>query len=461
MKKAIALSVLLATLSLAQTAESLLVVTVPDYTIEELGNLHYITLPGGGPLMSEGKPQLPFYPVTVRFAGDCYIQDVELTEKAGQERRIGIRLPQVTITLDTVEMSEPPIPARTEGFYPGRDFNWSVWHSRRGGTELVLSVYPFQFNSQTTELIFHKNYRFRIRYRRTGIATTGLRSDQTSYEPGQQVTLLLGLTNSAQPQDVRLLLKVDGAVSAALPEMRFRIPRGDTTLNIVWQPPAGANGDCEASVMLKDDAGATITTERTPVRFGNPEAEITSFTAQPTIFRAGDTVRFVLQLRNIGTWLLSGSCTFRILKGGAVVFDTACPYAGLAPGSTTTVQAHWNTARAERGPLYYAVAFAGYVGTTTAPQTLELSTNQAPEPLFDFEPATPRAGETVALDASRSTDPDGTIAEYRWDFGDGGSGITARTSHTFQLAGSYPVTLTVIDNEGRQTTLTKTVTVRE
>jgi PKD repeat protein len=50
---------------------------------------------------------------------------------------------------------------------------------------------------------------------------------------------------------------------------------------------------------------------------------------------------------------------------------------------------------------------------------------------------------------STSTDPDGTIASYAWNFGDGGTGTTGPTaSHTYAAAGPYTVTLTVTDDDG-------------
>ncbi|WP_298862254.1 PKD domain-containing protein [uncultured Microbacterium sp.] len=55
----------------------------------------------------------------------------------------------------------------------------------------------------------------------------------------------------------------------------------------------------------------------------------------------------------------------------------------------------------------------------------------------------------LAVDASASTDPDGTIASYAWNWGDGtpdGTGVTA--THTYAAGGNYTVTLTVTDNDG-------------
>lgn len=54
-------------------------------------------------------------------------------------------------------------------------------------------------------------------------------------------------------------------------------------------------------------------------------------------------------------------------------------------------------------------------------------------------------GQSLTFDASGSRDPDGTIAEYLWDFGDGTSGAGATAAHAFDVPGIYRVGLTVRD----------------
>ncbi|NOQ78028.1 MAG: S8 family serine peptidase [Gammaproteobacteria bacterium] len=58
----------------------------------------------------------------------------------------------------------------------------------------------------------------------------------------------------------------------------------------------------------------------------------------------------------------------------------------------------------------------------------------------------------VTFDGSNSTDNDGEIVSYIWDFGDGNtaSGITA--THTYTVDGTFNATLTVTDNRAAQTT---------
>ncbi|MBV9832626.1 MAG: PKD domain-containing protein, partial [Marmoricola sp.] len=61
-------------------------------------------------------------------------------------------------------------------------------------------------------------------------------------------------------------------------------------------------------------------------------------------------------------------------------------------------------------------------------------------------------GTTVNVDGSTSSDPDGTVTSYAWDFGDtnnpSGDTATGKTaSYQYSQPGSYTVTLTVTDNQ--------------
>lgn len=63
------------------------------------------------------------------------------------------------------------------------------------------------------------------------------------------------------------------------------------------------------------------------------------------------------------------------------------------------------------------------------------------------------------FDGSGSTDSDGSIVEYAWDFGDGSSGSGMTTSYTYGASGDYAVTLTVTDDGGATGDTSETVSV--
>ena len=55
---------------------------------------------------------------------------------------------------------------------------------------------------------------------------------------------------------------------------------------------------------------------------------------------------------------------------------------------------------------------------------------------------------TCEFDATSSSDSDGQIVRYEWDFGDGTFGTGARVRHTFPAEGGYWPELTVYDDDG-------------
>ncbi len=70
-------------------------------------------------------------------------------------------------------------------------------------------------------------------------------------------------------------------------------------------------------------------------------------------------------------------------------------------------------------------------------------------------------GQSVNFDGSGSSDTDGSIVSYAWDFDDGSTGAGISISHTYSAAGTYTVTLTVTDNGGAIGQDTAIVTVTE
>jgi PKD repeat protein len=83
----------------------------------------------------------------------------------------------------------------------------------------------------------------------------------------------------------------------------------------------------------------------------------------------------------------------------------------------------------------------------------------SPPPVARFTISCP--GLSCTVDATGSSDPDGTVAGYAWTFGDGGTATGPTPTHAFDAAGSYDITLTVTDNSGGTATATQTVNVAD
>jgi hypothetical protein len=146
-------------------------------------------------------------------------------------------------------------------------------------------------------------------------------------------------------------------------------------------------------------------------------------------------------------------------RSGTVVYDKRA-FAGL----------HWAVDRAVpqvRASYCYGIFTVSAVGRVTRrPAFVRFLFDVPPTSAFAFTPEGLVVGFT-----DESSDPDGTIVRWQWDFGDPASG-TADTidtadaavgrvpQHTFSAPGTYTVTLTVTDDGGKTATTTAQVTVR-
>lgn len=112
-------------------------------------------------------------------------------------------------------------------------------------------------------------------------------------------------------------------------------------------------------------------------------------------------------------------------------------------------------ARAESG----MTAAAGLLGGTIGPLAVHVyvvditvPANMSPHASALVAPATIGVGDTVSFDASTSSDDDGTLTAWEWDFGDGAHGAGATIQHAYGRAGTYFARLTVRDDDGAPAT---------
>jgi parallel beta-helix repeat protein len=92
-------------------------------------------------------------------------------------------------------------------------------------------------------------------------------------------------------------------------------------------------------------------------------------------------------------------------------------------------------------------------------QVVELP-NIPPIADFTYSPTNPTIYDTVNFTDS-STDDDGTVAVWKWGFGDGTNSTLQHPRHKYAVAGVYTVTLKVADDRGESTLTSKAVSVRK
>jgi PKD repeat protein len=84
--------------------------------------------------------------------------------------------------------------------------------------------------------------------------------------------------------------------------------------------------------------------------------------------------------------------------------------------------------------------------------------NAIPNAIINISSNIQIAGNSVSFNSS-STDSDGSITNYTWDFGDETTDYTASSTHTYSNSGIYSVNLTITDDDGGINYTTKTMIV--
>lgn len=142
---------------------------------------------------------------------------------------------------------------------------------------------------------------------------------------------------------------------------------------------------------------------------------------------------------------------------------------GFPPGANfdgSSRKFSWTPSKIQSGT--YQVTFHVSDSELSSSGTINIIVNDVPN-----QPPIARIGTNdvrgrsplkVRFSSNGSSDPDGTISWYLWDFGDGSTSSGRNPEHTFRNSTRADVTcrvvLTVIDNEGAQSTAETTITVR-
>lgn len=86
------------------------------------------------------------------------------------------------------------------------------------------------------------------------------------------------------------------------------------------------------------------------------------------------------------------------------------------------------------------------VGNSAAEDAVTVTINAPPVAAFAAQPRPLAVGEVGVFDGAGSTDPDGEILSYSWDFGDGSLGEGPVVDYAWRTPGTYAVSLEVRDD---------------
>ena len=200
-------------------------------------------------------------------------------------------------------------------------------------------------------------------------------------------------------------------------------------------------GSYTAVLTVTDNGGATGTAS-VPITVTANQSPIADATATPSTGRAPLLVAFNSSASHdpdpTGS-IVSYSWNF----GDLTALDTSPnPSHSYAAGTFTAVL----TVTDDNG------------ATATKSIVISSTVNVHPTSVANSNTTSGTAPLAVNFDSSGSTDPDGSITTYAWNFGDSSTGTGSAVSHTYAAAGTYNAVLTVTDNESA-TTASSPVTI--
>jgi PKD repeat protein len=221
------------------------------------------------------------------------------------------------------------------------------------------------------------------------------------------------------------------------------------------------------SGLLALAAGCAVDSVSTPAPTGPSEFSTSlGMSVTPDIIRqdGSSTATIALHARDANGLALAGVSVRLDVLIGATVVDFGTLFHRTVTTATdgraaTTYQSPSAPPASAQSDTTVTIR-ATMIGTNyqnTLPRTAELRLvrpgviqppSGAPVPSFFISPSTGRENEPLLFDASASRD-DGQIAGYTWAFGDGAGGTGRTRFHTYELAGTYLVTLTVTDDRGQ------------
>ncbi|MFL5513213.1 MAG: PKD domain-containing protein [Gemmatimonadales bacterium] len=211
-------------------------------------------------------------------------------------------------------------------------------------------------------------------------------------------------------------------------------------------------GKYKVTLVVTDNQGATDSRDHDAEAKAPPPANttttITSHNPDPSDPGQQITVSFTV---TSGSGTPDGTVTISDANGGGCSGDAPSGNCSYTPNGT--------------GSRTITATYGGSAGFQRSSDTEQHTVNEPPPPnqapTAAFAAPTCTTGQACNL-TDGSSDPDGTVVAWSWDFGDGENSSQQNPTHVYNASGPYTVKLRVTDNDNAQSSeVQQTVTVND
>ncbi len=336
-------------------------VVIPDYEISSVDGADYVEIPGGNMLLEQDKTAVPFYKVTLEYPAGHTVQDVTLTDRSGLEYATGLNIPLSSLELDAAADSNAAADGTEEWWpLPEKVFDWNFQTRFDGTSLLTITMFPFYYNSLTTDVKFYKNYIFDIQSISTGVGIKLFTTDRSSYAQGESVKVNLWASNSGIPQDVLAEIVVkDESSDEVVDGLDLRTLNGLTgtsTLSFEWDTIGFEAGNYYMEANIRDSVGNILKSQKSEFCLGISLMEIENFSAT----LESSSIDTSLSIMNMGTVALEGTAIIKIHnEDNEIITEFRHEFIELPPAETLSFTDSWDTTGAENG-IYHIQTYVGY-----------------------------------------------------------------------------------------------------
>ncbi len=176
-------------------------IELPDYEIATVDGYDRVTIPGGDILIEPNTPMVPIYRIQWAVPVGVVVQDVSVQQRSDLRADIGLKLPVAVMTIDAANGSAAAEVEPKPGWCPDRQLDWRVVPAADGTATLLVTLYPFEYNWQTTESRFYRKFTLNIETLDSPVRIGALLTDSGTYMPGDPVTVKVGLSAAGEAQD--------------------------------------------------------------------------------------------------------------------------------------------------------------------------------------------------------------------------------------------------------------------